>query len=249
MDLRERAGDVPRRHPWESSRARFFRRLIADHVELGSLDRVLDIGAGDGWFAHELAGDVPSRATIVCWDINYRSEDLAVPSGPNIVRTAVAPDGTFPLVVALDVLEHVTDADALIVDEVLPALAAGGVAVFSVPAHQWLFSDHDRMLEHHRRFSPAVLRTLVARHLDVVETGSLFTTLVAPRAIAAGLERLGRHPDPSGVGSWAGGPLVTRLTTSVLDADASVGRHLGRHGVRLPGLSTWVVATRHADPP
>ncbi|MET0326341.1 MAG: methyltransferase domain-containing protein [Ilumatobacteraceae bacterium] len=246
MDLRERHGEAPRRHPWELARARFFQRLIAEHAELGSVGRVLDIGAGDGWFAHELAPQLPGDATIVCWDINYRSEDLDAPTGANIVRTAAEPEGVFAVVLALDVLEHVDDADTLIADQLVPTLADDGIAVFSVPAHPRLFSDHDRMLEHHRRYRPAQLRALVERHLHVVRSGSLFTTLVPPRALTVGLEHLGRHRDPTGVGAWSAGPLATRAVTAVLDADASLGLRLSGSGLSLPGLSTWAVAVRRS---
>lgn len=244
MDLRERVGGVPRRHPWEVARARFFRRLIADHADLRRPRRVLDIGAGDGWFAHELAPDLPADAEIVCWDINYRSEDLDAPTGPNTTRTAVAPAGVFGVVLALDVLEHVADAEAFLADQLLPTLAADGIAVVSVPAHPRLFSDHDRMLEHYRRYRPAELRAMLERHLRIVETGSLFTSLLPPRAIAVGLEHAGRHRDPTGVGAWSAGPTLTRALTAVLDTDAAVGRRLGRSGLRVPGLSTWAVAER-----
>ena len=57
MDLRERtSGRVAPagRHPWELARARFFRRLIGRSTDVGTVRRVLDVGAGDGWFAQEL---------------------------------------------------------------------------------------------------------------------------------------------------------------------------------------------------
>ena len=104
MDLRER-GDAIRRHPWETERARFFRSLIARYA--GRPRRVLDVGAGDGWFAGELGRDVAAAADIVCWDINYRSADLAADLPPGVARTAAEPAGTFDLVLLLDVIEHV----------------------------------------------------------------------------------------------------------------------------------------------
>lgn len=245
MDLSERR-DGTGRHPWELARARFFRRLVADHVDVEAVRRVLDVGAGDAWFAAALHSDLPRAQPVVCWDVNYTVEDLqagADDAGGAVTRTAIRPAGTFDLVLALDVLEHVVDDEAFLVDEILPAIGPGATAVISTPAHGWLFSEHDRVLHHVRRYAPDELIELVGRHLDVVASGSLFSSLVAPRAVGVLAERLGHRPGTAGVGSWQRGPLVTKAITSVLDADAAVGRRLARSGRRLPGLSVWVVAT------
>jgi hypothetical protein len=242
VDLRERT-DNERRHPWEVARARFFRGLVADHVDLGAVRRVLDVGAGDGWFAHELAGDLAPAAQITCWDVNYRSEDLATPTDARIVRTADAPGGEFDLITVLDVLEHIDDAEGFLAGDVVPRAAPGATVVLSVPAHPALFSAHDRMLEHHRRYQPAEFVALVGRHLQVVAHGPLFTSLLLPRAVSVGLERLGRRRPSTGVGAWRGGPGLSRTTTAALGADAAAGRWLSDRGLRLPGLSAWAVAT------
>ena len=84
------------------------------------------------------------------------------------------------------------------------------------------------MLEHHRRYRPNELRDLLARHLRIVASGSLFTTLLAPRAVTVALERAGRGSDAAGVGAWNGGRLLTAAVTGVLDADAAIGRRLAR---------------------
>jgi SAM-dependent methyltransferase len=253
MDLREQRADAPhdgqaRRHPWEVARARFFRGVIGDHVDRGAVTRVLDVGAGDGWFAHELLPDLPDQAQVVCWDINYRSSDLAVPAGDRISRTARRPEGPFDLVLLLDVIEHVEDDVAFLADDILPLLADGARAVVSVPAYPSLYCEHDRMLEHHRRYRPADLRALLARDFRIVASGSLFATLLAPRAVTVAMERAGRRHEAAGVGAWDGGAVLTAALTGVLEADASIGRRLARQrlvpGVRLPGLSTWAVVAR-----
>jgi trans-aconitate methyltransferase len=250
MDLSERSNGT-RRHPWEAARARFFRRVIADHVDLSAVRRVLDVGAGDGWFAEQLSDDLPASATVMCFDVNYTLDDLRgehdhgdARGAARVVRTAMRPAGTFDVVVALDVLEHVAEDEAFLGTEIVPAIAPGGTAVLSVPAHTWLFSDHDRMLEHVRRYPPADFRALVGGQLEIVASGSLFTTLVPPRAVSVLAERLGRSGDGDGVGAWQHGRAVTKLVTAVLDADAAMGRRLARRGLAPPGLSTWVVATR-----
>ena len=218
MDLRERTagrGRGPRaacrqriaRHPWELARARFFRRLIGRSTDVGAVRRVLDVGAGDGWFAQELLPDLDPAAEVVCWDVNYRSEDLATPGrSAHHADERSARTGPFDLVLLLDVLEHIEDDEGFLAGEVVPLVAPDGTAVVSVPAHPSLFSDHDRMLEHHRRYRPAELRALLGRHLDVVDRGSVFASLLAPRAVSVLAERAGRHHDPTGVGAWTAGP-------------------------------------------
>jgi hypothetical protein len=131
---------------------------------------------------------------------------------------------------------------------VVPLLADGARAVVSVPAYPSLYCEHDRMLEHHRRYRPADLRTLLARHLRIVASGSLFTTLLAPRAVTVTMERAGRRHEATGVGVWDRGATLTAALTGVLDADAAIGRRLARQRLvpraRLPGLSTWAVVAR-----
>ena len=227
MDLKERLAGDERRHPWEIARARSYRKLIAAHTDLAVVRSVLDIGAGDGWFASDIRGDLPEPATIICWDVNYRSEDLTTPIGPGIDRTTDRPAGPFDLVLALDVLEHIADDEAFLADVVAPSLAPCGVGLLSVPAHPSLFSDHDRLLEHERRYRPAAFRALIGRHLDVVAAGSLFSSLVPLRAVDALRQKAGRGGQQTGVGSWSSGPRVTRAVTAVLDADASIGRGAG----------------------
>lgn len=252
MDLSERDAATARRHPWEVARSRFFRRLIARHVDLGSVTSVLDVGAGDGWFTEELAQDVPASCQLVCWDVNYTADDLAAeaptggPLDPRVRRVTEAPVGTFDLVLLLDVIEHIADDDGFVRELVVPRLHEQSVVVVSVPAYERLFSAHDTSLGHERRYRPRRLHGLLGRHLEIVERGGLFTTLLAPRLVAVGAERLGAVREQEGIGHWRGGEGLTSTLTAALDADASAGYWLSRHGVRVPGLSTWAVCRRRS---
>lgn len=63
-------------------------------------------------------------------------------------------DNTFSLVGAFDVLEHIDqDVDAL--REWRRVLKSGGRVVLTVPAYQWLWSEHDVSLHHFRRHTKA----------------------------------------------------------------------------------------------
>lgn len=240
MDLSER-GATSTRHPWERVRAEFFRALIADHIDLARVTRLVDVGAGDGWFAHELLGALPANAGVTCWDIHYTDEDLSAVLPPRVGRTTTRPDGSADLVTLLDVLEHVADDRRFLAEEIVPLVGTGGTLVVSVPAHPRLFSAHDTALHHERRYRRGELLERLRPHFDVVETGPLFTSLLAPRAAQVALERIGHRGESPGVGAWTHGTGLTRAVTGTLRLDARAGRAAARRGLALPGLSVWAV--------
>ena len=239
MDLTERGASAVR-HPWEVQRFEAYRRVLADHGALGAR-RVLDVGAGDGWFSDRLAEHLPADAEIVCWDVNYDDNDLE-PANPKLVRTRDRPDAGHDLVLLLDVLEHIADPAAFIESELSPLAHSGTPVLVAVPAHQRLFGSHDEALGHHRRYSRRELLHQLEPWIDVVEDGPLFTSLLLPRAVSVVIERVAPRTaatDEHGVGHWSGGPLLTSAANRALAADARLGRAARRAHVRLPGLSQW----------
>lgn len=246
MDLAERT-DGSGRHPWELARSRFFRTVIDGAARLAPGCAVLDVGAGDGWFAGELQPHLPPDATIVCWDINYQPDDLGSPVPDGLQRVIDRPDGPFDLVLVLDVLEHVEDDEGFLRDGIAPLLAPSGALVVSVPVHPVLFSDHDDMLGHVRRYRPHQISALLRRHVEVRREGALFSSLVPARAAQVLLERAGRHTEQRGVGAWRRGPLVTRVVQGVLDADAALGYRSAGRRLAPPGLSYWAACAPRGD--
>lgn len=55
------------------------------------------------------------------------------------------------LVTAFDVLEHMSN-DKVVLKEWHRVLKIGGYLYITVPAYQWLFSPHDKQLQHYRRY-------------------------------------------------------------------------------------------------
>ncbi len=241
MDLRERP-DGATRHPWETSRARFFRKLIAGSITEPP-DRVLDVGSGDSWFASTLLADLPATTYIDCWDPHYTAADLAETVNPRLHRTTAGPDSRYPLVIALDVLEHIEDAARFVVEQLAPAVQPGGLLLASVPAHQSLFTSHDQALGHFRRHSAKSLRMLLAPTFTVTQQGSLFTSLLPARA-AQRLHEMVRPPNDASTeinSVWSHGPLLSRAVTAMLDIDARTGLAASRRRFPLPGLTVWAV--------
>jgi Methyltransferase domain len=249
MDLAERRANS-KRHPWELARSQHFRTLIREATSGRRVDTLLDIGAGDGWFAQELVSDLSPTATLTCWDINYTSADLNAVLPATIVRTTEQPSGQFDLILILDVLEHIEGDEEFLENTVVPLLAADGTLVVSVPAHQLLFSAHDVSLGHFRRYRPSQISELLGRHLRIIRQGSLFTSLLPMRGAQVLVERArSKRPKPEieapkGIGQWKGGTFATRGIRSALSADAAFGRRLSRQGISLPGLSYWAICSK-----
>jgi len=255
MDLKELPSRSFKRHPWERVRATFFARLLRENLR-GRALAALDLGAGDGYFAEYLVTSLPSIAQMICLDTGYQTSWLQAnrTRHPRLAFTANKPDGAHDLIVLLDVLEHVDDSRATLADAVQSLLKPGGLALISVPAWQALFSSHDHLLGHKRRFAPAELRGLVQEAgLALVEHGQLFSSLLAPRALMKVREFLGKEPpsrDPApapietSLGSWHHGSVVTTLVTRALSLDAAGNRLATRLRLPTAGLSTWVLARR-----
>src|SRR2546427_12893865 len=79
MDLSERPAHPFHRHPWELARFRFFRALLRDAGADRRPQTILDVGAGDAWFAGRLLGDMPAGTRITRWDASYTVDDGAPP--------------------------------------------------------------------------------------------------------------------------------------------------------------------------
>lgn len=71
-------------------------------------------------------------------------------------------DKTYDLVVAFDVLEHIKD-DTAALKEWKRVLKDDGTILLTIPAYQWLWSDHDVSLYHFRRYTTRRVREVAAK--------------------------------------------------------------------------------------
>ena len=67
---------------------------------------------------------------------------------------------SFDLIVALDVLEHIKE-DGKVVRKAWKALKQNGYFIITVPAYQFLWSEHDRALKHYRRYTASNLAKIL----------------------------------------------------------------------------------------
>ena len=149
-------------HWWFRGRRRVLLDLLRNATALTpGLPRILDYGCGTGGNTSFYAAVGP----VVGIELDAAAIRLAHARGAaQYCRSHGTqlpfPDGVFDAVVASDVLEHIED-DMAAAAEIARVMRPGSVAIISVPAHQWLFSEHDTALRHCRRYSKAAIRQVL----------------------------------------------------------------------------------------
>jgi SAM-dependent methyltransferase len=145
--------EVEATHWWFVGRRRLF---AAELTKSGAkpTDRVLDIGTGTGANLR-LLRDLGFTA-VTGLDSSEEAIGYCASKGLGAVRRGdicALPfqDGSFDLVLATDVIEHVDD-DAAAVREISRILAEGGKALIAVPAFPSLWGLQDRKAFHKRRY-------------------------------------------------------------------------------------------------
>lgn len=247
MDLRE-AGH-PQRHPWEIARCAFLIRQLRRHRVTATAHRILDAGAGDAWFANQLLATLAPHARTTCWDAHYDTATSGAieAAGHGRIRcTTTLPTGPFDLVTLLDVAEHVPNDAAFVQEIVTTAVRPAGWLLFTVPAWQGLFCEHDRFLQHYRRYSPKQARELLlGSGLQLVASGGLFHSLLPPRAATKVMELLKlSSKKPEKGAAWTHGRWWTAAVGRALKADGVVSRVSAEIGLQIPGLSWWALCRK-----
>ncbi|MDH5542382.1 MAG: class I SAM-dependent methyltransferase [Nitrospinota bacterium] len=245
MDLKE-TGQSVHRHPWELSRAEVSLEILSRYLP-ASAD-FLDIGAGDLYFSRLLASRFSGKVLAV--DTGYTGEEqaaerIALAAGFNDVEK-----GSVDCLILMDVLEHVEDTTPFL-EGAFSKVREGGIVFITVPAFQFLFSEHDRFLNHFRRYTLHSLREEIKRVTASVETAEscyFYFSLFVFRSLGVMLHRMLKlnKQENRGAGDWRYSEKhpVTMIIRFILNIDFRLARIMGRLGVKIPGLSLCMVCRK-----
>jgi SAM-dependent methyltransferase len=138
---------------WFQGRMRMIQSILDAYMEREPRKgRVLDVGCGTGLMLSKLKRwqpiglDFSHLAMKFCRKRGIRNLMIG-----DVVKLPVQSD-SMDLILALDLIEHI-ERDDLMAREFHRVLRPGGYLMATVPAHQFLWSDHDIALHHHRRYS------------------------------------------------------------------------------------------------
>ena len=170
--------EVARSHWWFRGREQVVATVARPLVQVPPGGLVVDVGSGPGGPTRTI---FPARR-IVALDLSARVLH-AYPGADGCVVADAARlpcrPGSVAVVCAFDVLEHLDD-DAMALREWQRALTSGGWLVVTVPAYRQLWSAHDELNHHRRRYTASALRRLLFRAGFDVARLTYFNTLLLP---------------------------------------------------------------------
>jgi SAM-dependent methyltransferase len=226
------------RHWWYRGRRTVLERVIAD-LRLPARAKILDAGCGSGRNMVELArhGEVTGvelSDTSVCLARERQAGEVVEGS----VLEMPFDGATFDLAVSLDVIEHLED-DFTALRELRRVVAPGGALLITVPAYQWLWSGHDEINHHHRRYTRRSLQRIGEQAGWQQVRTTYFNSLLLPAAILLRvLDRFSHKTTESSLDLWVPPAPLNWLLERPLALEAAM---IGRGG-RIPaGLSLLAV--------
>jgi ubiquinone/menaquinone biosynthesis C-methylase UbiE len=152
------------RYWWFVARRHLISSLLDQNYRRDGTQSILDIGCGTGAMLDELApfgnvtgADYAPEALGFCRE---RGSHYSLTRAD--VRRLPFGDGSFDVVTAMDIIEHIDD-DKAAASEIYRVLKPGGRLFVTVPAFPSLWSEHDEALHHYRRYTRPHLKDLFQR--------------------------------------------------------------------------------------
>ena len=235
-------------HHWWYRGRRLVIRAELDRLPLPSEARVLDAGCGSGRTLQELRdyGEVAGIELSELAAAHARGRELGEVRVGRVESLPWA-DGSFDLVTCLDVLEHIAD-DGAALREIRRVTKPGGWLLLTVPAYPSLWSTHDEVNHHHRRYRSGDLRRAASDASWHLHRLTSFNSLLLPAAAAVRVGQRHRHRNgDEHVSELRVGPAwMNGLLERTLRMEAA----LLRRGYTLPaGLSLLAVLQNSAVSP
>jgi SAM-dependent methyltransferase len=234
----QQMAELDDRHWWYRARRKIIAELIRREARLPKNAQILEIGCGTGHNLAMLSGfghveglelDDEARA------LSEKRLGRKVMSSP-LPELAGVPDRHYDLIGAFDVIEHIDDDHAALAS-IATKLKAGGTFMMTVPAHQWMWSAHDSVNHHKRRYSKRSLKALIdASPLELKRAG-YFNSLLFPLAVAERAASKLRGKEQADV------TLPPAPLNIALERVFAAERHLVGRLPLPPGLSLFAVAS------
>ena len=234
----EKMAELDQQHWWYRARRQVLAALIRRKARPPAGGRLLEIGCGTGHNL-EMLSEFGQLDALELDDTARAVAEMRL--GRPVMDSPLpelrgVPQRTYDLVAALDVIEHIDDDEASIAS-IATLLKPGGKLVMTVPAHEWMWSAHDVVSHHKRRYSKRSLKKLIEASPLRLEAMGYLNSLLLPAAIAERLASKARGKQDADL--W----LPPRPVNAMLEMLFASERHLIGRVPLPPGLSLFAIAS------
>jgi len=246
-ELFSRVDSFEQRHFWYSGRKKSILNMLLRNNVIDEDLNFFEIGGGTGATSNFLKGNFKGKFLVSEISISaIKNAKLRYPHCEYVQMDArnIPFENLFNFVGMFDVIEHIEE-DNLVMSNIHRALTARGFLILSVPQYQWLWSEHDQLSGHKRRYSRSSLESLLRRNGFELLDCSSFLFCAFPLMLAARLKRTKGEEVPAGNFSEVSGLEVSPILNWVLSKLTSLDSILIRAGFSLPfGGSLIAIAKR-----
>jgi hypothetical protein len=236
------------RHPWETSRKNVLHTFLKQSKIQFPIERIVDIGSGDAYVIHSLleknlaieyyAIDIAYTDEVITQlkENNNNSQVIYFQSLSDFQKTVTSKKTT--LFLCMDVLEHLEN-EKIILDDL--SSKDKNYFFFAVPAFQSVFSSHDVLLGHYRRYTLVQLKDLLEKNqFSIIDKGYYFTSLLLFRK----LDKFLKKDKQESIDNWEASNAKTALINTMLSVDFKISLFLKKIGIVVPGLSTYCLCKK-----
>lgn len=241
------------RHPWELARLQVLIFLMKKNFQNTQNIHFIDIGCGDGFIIRKISEEFDFKS-IIAFDPELSARQLKklnqlnsnIEFSNNLHEIELHQDEPYVLSM-FDVLEHI-EFDKEFLNKLHLKFKNISFQLFlTVPSYNFLFSKHDKFLQHYRRYSAKSLtRTLNESNFRISKNGYFFVSLLVLRVLTTFFEKIFyRHKTQNlGIGNWGGNKRITLFITRILIIDFKISNYLNQLDIKLPGLSNYAICKK-----
>ncbi|MBF0486769.1 MAG: methyltransferase domain-containing protein [Nitrospirae bacterium] len=211
------------KHFWFATRRDFIKTVCDMYIK--HTDKIIEIGAATGYITRHLISEGYKNISI--GDIN--SDSFKYSGDEGIINryqfdlTRAPFVGHFDAVFMFDVLEHIDDAE-LSVKKACEMLTPQGRIVITVPAHMWLWSKHDTLVSHKKRYElDQVVQLLRRNGFKILKATAFFASILPLLYLRKYVDRDTGHVSKSDVAyRFRVNPIVNRLLDKILHVECKL---------------------------
>jgi SAM-dependent methyltransferase len=230
--------ELDQRHWWYLGRRQVLATIIERIVRPRASARILEVGCGTGHNFQMLS--TFGAVDAVELDENARSmaeKRLGRRVLPDpLPELSGVDDGAYDLICAFDVIEHIPD-DRHAVATIAAKLKPGGKLAMTVPAHRWMWSAHDVINHHKRRYSKRSLKALIDGSPLRLDAIGYLNSILFPLAVGQRMASKALNKQDSKLG------IPPAPINGALERIFAAERHVIGRIPLPPGLSLYAVAS------